>query len=387
MANNHRPLVGVIEPVGGHGGMDYYDSGLCAGLVSAGVSPVLYTSDEPGAPLSDQHLTLMVFRRIFGRDPRWIRGLRFIFGMYLSFVDVLRRHIRIVHYHFFHAGLLQLLLIVVAKALGRRVVVTVHDVEQLVDGASTRWFGRLAYRWSDAIIVHNDFSLHEFVKTKSRPSQLISKVPHGHFLHYYSIDVPRQKARKQLGLKDDAFVLLFFGQLKRSKGLDVLLHALPRAIKLQQSLHLVIAGKEADVPFVEYERTIRQVGVAEHCTYHIGYVPNEAVPTYFRAADLVVLPYRRIYQSGVLLLAMSLEVPVLVSNIPGMLELVKDRQNGFVFSNGDPIALADYLAELSAAPGLRKSVASTALTQMRVAHSWEEIGRGTRLIYEQLLAR
>jgi glycosyltransferase involved in cell wall biosynthesis len=380
-----RMAVAIVEPVGAHGGMDCYDHGLCEGLARAGVSPVLYTCDASSAPRARSYSMVAAFRGAFGRAPRWLRGAHFLAGALRSMLDVVGRRIPVVHYHFFQASGLQLLLLLSARAFRRKTVVTVHDVEQLRGDASPGWLARMVYRQADALIVHNDSSRQALRGIVRDESVRIATIPHGNYLHCYGQPCSKQEARARLGLGGDLFVLLFFGQIKRSKGLDILLDAIPQVVEALPSVHLVIAGREADVRPAEYQELVRQRGLERRCTWKSGYIENGSVPTYFRAADLVILPYRRIYQSGVLLLAMSLGVPALVSSIPGMLELVEHGRTGFVFESGDAASLAQSLKEIAAAPGLLDQVAGAAFAHVRDAHSWTTIGQQTRTLYEQML--
>jgi len=79
-----RQQIAVIEPVGGHGGMDYYDFGLCDGLGRAGADVALYTCDETAQPASDHFVCHRPFEDIFGIDPAWVRGVRYLSGVVKS---------------------------------------------------------------------------------------------------------------------------------------------------------------------------------------------------------------------------------------------------------------------------------------------------------------
>lgn len=109
------------------------------------------------------------------------------------------------------------------------------------------------------------------------------------------------------------------------------------------------------------------------------------VAFYYRAADLVVLPYRKIYQSGVLLMAMSYQVPVLVSDLPGMLEVVQDEDTGFVFKTGNHQSLQACLLKILEYPRLLAEVSQKASALMRNKYDWANIGLSTKKLYRDLL--
>ena len=127
--------VALIEPVGSHGGMDYYDSGLCTGLSANGIDNIWYTCDisQPRGDLPV--LMVRCFEGIWGKDPAWKRGLRFIAGLFRSMKDARSRKVNIAHFHFFHVGLREFASVIIARLFGLLVVVTVHDVEAFNPGA------------------------------------------------------------------------------------------------------------------------------------------------------------------------------------------------------------------------------------------------------------
>lgn len=105
-------------------------------------------------------------------------------------------------------------------------------------------------------------------------------------------------ARKYLSLPQDKNILLFFGFIRKYKGLDILLRALPEIIKENPKIHLLVVG-ECFWDYEKYENIILENKITEQVTSHIKYVPNEEVRYWFGACDLLVMPYRHIINSGV----------------------------------------------------------------------------------------
>lgn len=376
--------VAMIEPVGGHGGMDYYDFGLCDGLTSAGVDVCFYTCDETIEPVNADFVMRTWYRGIYGKRHVLLRGLRFLAATFRVFADVLLKRIPIVHFHFFDVGVLQLGQIVLAKLLLRRAVVTVHDVEGFVEGKGSSRLAKVAYGWADRLIVHNQFSKSELVSNLQVSSIRVSVIPHGNYRHVYPNLVERDAARAQLGWRSDEKILLFFGQIKGVKRLDLLLDAFAGVLEKQPDARLVIAGKVVDVPFAHYQAQMEKLGIVEKCTCLVRYIKNEEVPLFYAASDLVVLPYERIYQSGVLLMAMSFSKPVVVSDIPGMLEIVQDGVTGYVFRSGDASDLATVLLSGLSDDAKRGEVARRGLELMDEAYAWPLIGKMTADVYATL---
>ena len=375
--------VAMIEPVGGHGGMNYYDFGLCRGLVGAGITPTLYTCDEtaitPGLPFA----VAVPYQRIYGADPAWRRGLRFVRGSLRALVGARRAGNKLAHFHIFQVGVLELFNILVAKLLLMRVVITAHDVEAFRGewSAIKSW----VYALADAVIAHNRVSQRELVRVLGVPASKINVIPHGNYLDYVGHVAPADSARDRLSLPREAKVLLFFGQIKAVKGLDLLLDAMPVVKDVHRDVLLVIAGKMWGQDFAVYQAQIDRLGLAAHCVSHIRYVADDEVAAYYAAADLVVLPYRRIYQSGVILMAMSYGKPVLASDLDGMQEVIEDQVTGFLFRCADSDALAKRLNDVLADPGAMRRVGAQGLALMRSGYGWDHIGRLTAQCYRAAL--
>lgn len=373
----------MIEPVGGHGGMNYYDFGLCRGLVDAGVTPTLYTCDEtdvtPGTPFP----VAVVYRRIFGRDPAWRRGLRYLRGSLRALVGARIAGSRLAHFHVFQVGVLELFNVLLAKLLLLRVVITAHDVEAFRGEWSSikSW----VYGLADRVIAHNRSSQRELVRVLSVPERKIHVIPHGNYLGHLGAMPPVASARAELNLPRDAQVLLFFGQIKEVKGLDLLLDALAVVNGVVPEAHLVIAGKMWGQDFATYQSQIDRLGLGSHCTAHIRYIADDEVAAYYAAADLVVLPYRKIYQSGVILMAMSYGKPVLAADLEGMKEVIEDGVTGFLFRAEDASDLAKRLQAVLADRACMERVAAMGLERMRTDYCWGGIGQLTADCYSAAL--
>jgi glycosyltransferase involved in cell wall biosynthesis len=265
------------------------------------------------------------------------------------------------------------------------IVLTVHDVVSLAASTTrTRVFTGWLYRFADRIIVHNGASLVELEEI-GIPSAQIAVIPHGHFLPGPNTIRPQAAARDQLGIAQSAKVLLFFGQIKDTKGLDILIEALPRVMEEVPETLLVIAGRPWKTGFEKFEALIDKYHVRGNCHLQIGYVPDDVVSAYYSAADIVVLPYRRIYQSGVLLMAMSYAKPVVVSDLPGMTQVVTDGENGYVFNSKSKDDLAKVLTRALLDEEGRSRISTAAFQYVQENHDWNHIGRTTTELYRDVL--
>ncbi len=152
-------------------------------------------------------------------------------------------------------------------------------------------------------------------------------------------------ARRALGLPEDASLVLFFGLIRKYKGLDMLLQAFGE-LKSRPGIKLVIAGEfyEDRQPYLDL---IKEYGIEEQVILHGNFIANEDVKLYFSAADLVALPYRDATQSGVTQVSFHFEVPTLVTNVGGLGEIIPNKTAGYVVEpNGKAIAgaISDYFS-------------------------------------------
>ncbi len=122
-------------------------------------------------------------------------------------------------------------------------------------------------------------------------------VPHPVYDHFGQV-VEAGRARKDLDLATDAKVILFFGFVRRYKGLDILIEAMPEIVGRFPDALLVVAGEFYD-DATPYRELVRRLGVSKNVRFEERYIPAERVPFYFSASDVVVQPYRSATQSGV----------------------------------------------------------------------------------------
>jgi glycosyltransferase involved in cell wall biosynthesis len=141
----------------------------------------------------------------------------------------------------------------------------------------------------------------------------------------------------------DGRTILFFGIVRKYKGLDVLLRAMPRALS-EVDCRLIVVGEFYE-PVEKYNRLIGELGLERSVTIENRYVANEEVPALFAAADVLVLPYLSATQSGVARIALANSLPIIASRTGGLSEVVIEKVNGLLFAPGDADALAECIIE------------------------------------------
>ncbi len=149
----------------------------------------------------------------------------------------------------------------------------------------------------------------------------------------------RSEARALLGLPPSGRLLLFFGFIRRYKGLHVLLQSMPRIIHALPDVKLLVAGEFYEDE-ASYRTLIERLGLHDHVRIDAAYVSNDAVARYFSAADIVVQPYITATQSGVAQIAFQFERPLIVTDVGGLAEVVPHEKVGLVVPPDDPDALS-----------------------------------------------
>lgn len=151
----------------------------------------------------------------------------------------------------------------------------------------------------------------------------------------------RAEARARLGLREEERTLLFFGFVRRYKGLRYLLQAMPEVRRALPARLLVVGEFWEDEQ--AYAELAEQLGVQGAVTLLNRYVPNEEVGLYFAAADVLVLPYLEATQSGVVQMAFGFERPVITTSVGGLAETVEHNGTGLIVPPGNTAALAEAI--------------------------------------------
>ena len=377
--------ISIIEPVGGYGGLDYYDSSLCSSLVQNGINPILFTSDETEIRDHSLYLTKKYFIGIYGTQYRVMRGLKYIQCLLKSIYYSKKVGSQLIHYHFFHFTFIELLTIILTKLYGFKIVITVHDVKSFYGKGDNPIIKNIILKSALGLIVHNQFSKGRMINTFHVTQNKISIIPHGHYIDMVNNNIDNEIAKRSLKLNINNKYILFFGQIKKVKGLEILLYAMSNIVEMFDNVKLIIAGRVWKDDYTKYEYLIKELNLQSHVISHIRYIKNEEVDYYFKASDIVVLPYSEIYQSGVLLMAMSYKKPVIVSNIPGMTELISHGKNGLIFNNGDNSELSNCIAQLLSNKDLSEKLANEGYKTVRDDCCWTRIGINTSKFYRNLV--
>lgn len=157
-------------------------------------------------------------------------------------------------------------------------------------------------------------------------------------------NISRDDARKELGITENEKILLFFGFVRKYKGLIHLLEAMPEIIKNDSNIKLYIVG-DFGKDKSEYLELIEKHELNKSIVIKDGYVPDNEVEAYFAAADMCMCPYESATQSGIVQIAFGFGLPVLATNVGGLPEVVDDEKTGYVIPPMDSKAIVDKVKD------------------------------------------
>ena len=259
------------------------------------------------------------------------------------------------------------------KSPQSRVIYLCHNVIAHEPSRLSRLLTRLTLRQGDAFIVQS-------AQDEEALRGMLADVEVKRIEHPAYVVPPERlwdgaRARRELGLHGN--VLLFFGYVRPYKGLDLLLQALP-AVLARQDCTLVVAG-ELWGDSQHYLQLSERLGIADRVRWEMQYIPQERVPVYFGACDLVVLPYRSATGSGVVKLAHSHHRPVLVTDVGALPSAVRESCSGYIVPSGDPAALAAAILRHFSRDDREAMAAYIATHQEQCG--WELLAQGVQQLY------
>jgi glycosyltransferase involved in cell wall biosynthesis len=278
---------------------------------------------------------------------------------------------------------------------GKRVALTVHNVNAGRRDSHDSLLNRLSlgvqYRLADHIFVHTKAMKSELVEDFAVREQAVTVIPLGFNNSVPDTDLSHGQARRRLGIGDAEKVILFFGRISPYKGVEFLVAAFQRVMAQGGDYRLIIAGKP-ERSCEKYVDKIRQAissdGSRERVIQRMEFIRDEETEVYFKAADVFVLPYTEVFQSGVLILGYGFGLPVIATDVGSFGEEIIEGETGFLCRTRDSVDLArtieayfqsDLFKALSSRrPGIREYA--------RTRYSWETVSEATRAVYAKLLA-
>lgn len=280
------------------------------------------------------------------------------------------------------------------KSLGKKIIFTAHDInyrklvgtDSLINNLSLKFM----YWIVDHIVVHTERMKAELVENYNVQEKKISIIPFGINEVMPKTELTRVQAKKKLNLKDNDKYLLFFGNIAPYKGLEYLILAFAHLREISGDIKLIIAGR-IKVDCREYwasiENIIEKYGFEDLIVKRIEYIPEVEAEIYFKAADVLILPYKNIFQSGLIYTAYNFGLPVIATDTGSLKDDVIIGKTGFICRPEDPKDLAEKVM-LYYNSNLFKDLKVTRekiIQHAKENHSWELTGQRTYNLYKKIL--
>jgi D-inositol-3-phosphate glycosyltransferase len=363
--------IALIDPVGGKMGMNHYDDGLMHGLSGNGFKSFIFSNYKSRYNEIDSKL---FFDNV--NKNRLQSAWNNLTGMIRTVFFCRKEKMNCIIFHIFRGGLFDLFSLLLVKTYGLKLLLIIHDIET-IDTKTYKSIKRIVLsKFHDILVVHNRFSQEKIKEfTGKHFIKNIHIIPHGNYGHFSEKACNREQALNYFQLDPSQHYMLFFGQVKKTKGLDVLLEAMYYS---KSNFKLIIAGKLRIKNFDIYQNIIDRYNLHDRVIKMLRFITDEDAYKLFFLSDAIVLPYRNIYQSGVLLLAMSLGKTVIVSDLEPFKELILHGVNGLLFEQNNAQLLAELIDEVHSKKFDIHIIGNTAKKFAEKNFSWDNISKSFR---------
>ncbi len=382
------------------GGRDrHYAFGLTIALLSKGVCLDVIGSDEIDS-LEMHSASRLRFVNVYDTRLKGSSLVGKVCRVLLSYARLIRYAAiakpRVLHilWHYKFQFFDRTVLMFYYKLLGRKIAFTAHNVNagkrDSADSLLNRLTLKIQYRLIDHIFVHTQKMKDELVREFGVSKRAITVIPYGINNSVPDTDLTPHQAKLRLRIKDSEKTILFFGNIGPYKGVELLVAAFQRLANKDADYRLIIAGKlrgGAEKYWEDIRSAIGRDVNGGRVIQKIEFIPDEETELYFKAADVLALPYTQIYQSGVLFLGYSFGLPVIATDVGSLGEDVVEGRTGFLCRPRDPSELANTIETyfesnlFKGLNGRREEIRAYA----KARHSWDVVGETTRAVYEKLL--
>lgn len=308
---------------------------------------IIFISDEK--EYSDNNVKVYnLFKGITSKDLNKINKARVYLNAWKKIYKICKENkVDVLHVQWFILSPIDALYINKIKKLGVRVVVTVHDILPFNQMFYDYLSHKKLYSNADKIIVQAKPNIKRINDLFENISEKVVYIPHGNFVEHVNI-IDKEKARELINIDKDKKVVLFFGQIKKVKGLDVLINGFANLVKEtnDENILLLIAGKVWGDDFSKYSQLIEELSIQKYVRADIKYIPDEEISWYYSASDINVLPYREVYQSGVVHLAYAYKKPVIATKVGSFPEVIIDNESGILIEKDNFNELSQALNSL-----------------------------------------
>jgi D-inositol-3-phosphate glycosyltransferase len=284
-------------------------------------------------------------------------------------------------------------LILYYKLFGKKLVHTAHNINKDARDNRATFLRRISlktmYHLMDCIIVHTQKMKEELCSFFHVSPEKVVVIAHGINNRIPRRGVSQKEARGKLGIELTAHAILFFGQIDEYKGVEKLIDAASLLVRENPAVVLMIAGKpKRQMTYAtQLKSQAANILPKSNVLFRLQFIPVDEVETYFAAADCLVLPYKRIYQSGVIFLAYRFGLPIIATDVGSFREDIIDGVTGFICKPDNAEDITEKLRRFFDSnlfrQGEQTHVRIIELAEQK--YSWSTISRQTYEVYAKVL--
>ncbi|TYB96327.1 MAG: glycosyltransferase [Kosmotoga sp.] len=279
-----------------------------------------------------------------GPIKKIFKGIEYLVELILFIFYVIRKSPDVIHIQWFPVLIADIIVFKIIGYFDIKLIYTVHNVLPHKEKFYHKWVYNIVYKIPTILIIHSDKYKKNIEKLYGTAfHKKIHIIPHGDFKKLYE----EYQLNKNVNNNSDKIIFLFFGLIKEYKGLDILLKAVGRIkdqIKDKQVVFKIYGKVKTD--FSQYEKIIQNKGIENLLDLRFEFIDEEEIPAIFHSCDVVILPYKNIYQSGVALLAYTFDIPIIASSLGGLKELIEEGKSGILFQKNNVKELSEIIYDL-----------------------------------------
>jgi D-inositol-3-phosphate glycosyltransferase len=378
-----------------------YVFGLATALASNGVGLDVVGSDEIDSPeMHTAGLRFLNFLAGYRSDNNFTQKLGKILGYYTALIRYAAHSSpKILHilwnskFEFFDRTIMMFYY----KVLGKKIVFTAHNVNQGKRDAKDSWLNRITlsiqYRLCDHIFVHTPKMKEQLCNLFAVPGDVVSIISFPINNSLPNTELTPAAAKLRLGIASDERAILFFGRIRPYKGIEHLLEAFRvLSAKKEKNYRLIVAGepiKGCEDYLQQLRKSLGDDFDQDRIIWRTQFIPDTEVEIYVKAADVLVLPYKEIFQSGVLFLAYAFGLPVVATDVGSFREDIVEGRTGFLCDPEHPQDMAKAIDRYFASDLFRNlTIRRQEIKNYANAHhSWQSVAGATCSVYSKVLER
>ena len=391
----------MVEPLG-DGGIAHYTYNLLNALTTKDAKATLFTNKN--YEFENKQVTFIVKNKMF-KIANWLIRNYPVLDSESGPLSIIRRLVKLIEYpfntieillfsisnniniiHLQSVNLVELIMIIIFRIFNKKIFFTIHNV--LPRHRKLRFYHifiyKIMYSLCNKIIIHSSQGKNDVIDLFGVDSNKIEVIPHGDYKFFIPENkIEKPEAKKKIGLPENCRTILFFGAIRKNKGLNKILLAMPDIIKKLPDARLLIVGEPWE-SYDKYNNIITEYNMLGNIFEKLDYISNDEVSLYFVASDVVVLPYKSITQSGVLQIAYAFGKPVVASDLAGFREAVVDGKNGYLVPYNNVQLLSEKICMILSDNKKIDEMGNFSLNLSDTKYSWNSIAKKTLSLYKQV---